>query len=143
MKRLCKIVCALFLLIGLCSALVVVSAQTDPDALGIKEISIVHDLEDTVLRMTFQNAGNAGIDEFAIALAFWDDNGMRVFEYADTLEGYRDEVCNWYYTPEESKRSHPGYAVRTKPKMRSRDTQAPRISAWRSGITTMPMEITS
>jgi hypothetical protein len=102
MKRSCKTVCALFLLVGLCSALAVVSAQTDPDALAIREISITHDLEDTVLRMTFQNDGNAGIDEFGIALAFLDANGMRVFGYADTLEGYENEVCNWYYTPEET-----------------------------------------
>lgn len=111
MKRSCKTVCALFLLIGLCSALAVVSAQTDPDALTISEISITHDSEDTVLRMTLQNSGNAGIDEFGLALAFLDADGIRVFGYADTLEGYYDEVCNWYYTPEES--IGPGGTYRT------------------------------
>ena len=43
MTRLCKTVCALFLLIGLCSILVAASAQADPDALAITELSISSD----------------------------------------------------------------------------------------------------
>ena len=100
MTRLCKTVCALFLLIGLCSILVAASAQADPDALAITELSIFSDSGNSVLQMTFQNNGSASIDEFGLALAFLDENGMRVFGYADTLEGYYDEACNWYYTPD-------------------------------------------
>lgn len=102
MKHVFKTVCALFLVIGLCSILAVVSAQTDPDALAIQKISISHDSGNAVLEMTLQNTGNAGIDEFGLALAFLDSDGLRVFEYADTLDGYKEEICNWYYTPEEA-----------------------------------------
>ncbi len=101
MKRFFKTVCALCLVVGLCSMLTVVSAQADPDALTIQKISLTHDSGNAILELTFQNTGNAGIDEFGLALAFLDADGMRVFEYADTLEGYMNEICNWYYTPEE------------------------------------------
>ncbi len=102
MKRSLRIACALLLILSLCSVLVTVSAAADPESLQISQITVTQDGENTSLHMTLNNTGSVAIDEFGVALAFYDENGDRIFGYDATLEGYTDEVCNWYYTPEEA-----------------------------------------
>ncbi|MFH1512586.1 MAG: PDZ domain-containing protein [Bacillota bacterium] len=102
MKRSLRIACALFLILGLCSVLVAVSAAADPESLQISKIAVTQDGDNTALHMTLNNTGSAAIDEFGVALAFYDENGDRIFGYDATLEGYTGEVCNWYYAPEEA-----------------------------------------
>ncbi|MBN1778523.1 MAG: PDZ domain-containing protein [Clostridiales bacterium] len=102
MKRMLKTVIALFFILSLCSMLAAASAQSDPEALQISNVTVSHDADDIVLQVTMYNAGNSAIDEFGIALAFLDENYYQLFGYADTLEGYADEICNWYYTPDNA-----------------------------------------
>ena len=77
-------------------------AASDPNALQISQIEVTQEAGSILLHMTLDNTGNAGIDEFAVALAFFDADGNRIFGYDSTLEGFTDEICNWYYTPEET-----------------------------------------
>ena len=100
MKRMIKSVFALILLLALCLPLVSASAAADPEALIITNITVLHDASNVVLQMTFKNSGANAIDEFGIALAFVDENGYQLFGYADTIDGYYDEICNWYYQPD-------------------------------------------
>lgn len=100
MKRTMKTMFALFLLLSLCSIAVAASAAADPEALSISNITVVQDADSIVLRITLNNTGTTAIDEFGVALAFVDENGYRVFGYPDTQDGYYDEICNWYYTPQ-------------------------------------------
>ena len=101
MKRSFKLLCALFLLISLSSLLAVALAQSDPHSLTISEIAVHPEEQGVRLNITLQNNGDADIDEFGIALAFFDDDDYRLYGYDNTLDGYKEEVCNWYYTPEE------------------------------------------
>ncbi|MDD3214517.1 MAG: PDZ domain-containing protein [Eubacteriales bacterium] len=109
MKRIIRIAVTIFLLVGLCATPMLAAAQTvprqtaatDPEALQISNLSMVKEMRNLLLRMTFQNEGNIGIDEFGVAIAFVDQDGMQVYANANTLEGYTDEVSNWYYTLDE------------------------------------------
>jgi hypothetical protein len=104
MKRVLKVACTLFLLLGLCAPRLSAAADSaaDPEALQITALSITKADQSAVLRMTLHNTGVEGIDEFSVALAFYDQNGDRFFAYDTTQEGYTQEVCNWYYTLEEA-----------------------------------------
>ena len=108
MKRSVKMVLTLFVLVSVCLAPMFSTAQAmekqsalaDPDALQATSVTFDVGSNGLVLRMSFENRGEASIDEFGVALAFSDANGKRIYAYADTLDSYIDEVCNWYYTPE-------------------------------------------
>lgn len=77
-------------------------ALTDPDVLDPTSIRISRASKELMLRMAFLNAGEAAISEFGLALAFYNDNNERMFASPTTLEGYIDDVCYWYYTPDEA-----------------------------------------
>ncbi|HPJ02328.1 MAG TPA: PDZ domain-containing protein [Candidatus Limiplasma sp.] len=100
MKRILSFVFAFVFFLILCAAYSPALAQSDPEALLIKTISVTIDGDSIVLEMELFNAGNSAIDAFALALAFVDENGYQVYGYDDTLDGYAQEVCNWYYEPE-------------------------------------------
>jgi hypothetical protein len=99
MKRSIQFVFALVLLLSLCAALTPALALSDPEALVIQSITVTADGDIVVLQTSLNNAGSEPIDKFALALAFLDESGYQLFGYADTLDGYADEVCNWYYEP--------------------------------------------
>lgn len=109
MKRIVRIAITIFLLVGLCAAPLLAAAQTvprqttvtDPEAFQISTLSMIKEPRNLVLRMTFQNDGTYGIDEFGIAIAFIDQDSMQVYANTNTLDGYTGEVSNWYYTPDE------------------------------------------
>jgi hypothetical protein len=99
MNRSLKIVVSLLLLIGLSSILLAATADADPDALQIVTMTVTPDAESVTLKMTLNNTGSAAIDEFDLALAFFDGNGDQVYGYDNTIDGYTEEICNWYYAP--------------------------------------------
>ena len=100
MKRIQSFVFALVFLLILCVAYAPALAQSDPEALIIKTISVTIDGDSIVLEMELYNAGNSVIDKFALALAFVDEDGYQVYGYDGSQDGYAQEVCNWYYEPE-------------------------------------------
>ena len=102
MKRSIPFVIALVLLLSFCTALTPVYAQSDPDALIINKVEVYADGDNIVMELDIYNAGDTAIDFFALALAFVDENGYQLFGYENTLTGYADEVCNWYYEPDEA-----------------------------------------
>ena len=102
MNRSLKIVLSLLLLIGLSSVLLAASADADPDALQIVSMTVEQDTDGVTLKTTLTNTGSAAIDEFSYALAFFDGNGDQIYGYANTLDGFTEEICNWYYTPDEA-----------------------------------------
>jgi len=77
------------------------SALSDPDVLQTQSVKISRASKDLIVRMVFSNAGETGISEFGLALAFYDKNSERMFALPNTLDGYVDDVCYWYYTPDE------------------------------------------
>ena len=77
------------------------TAQSDPDALQTQSAKLSRASKDLVVRMVFSNAGNIGISEFGLALAFYDENGSRMFAFPNTLDGYSNDVSYWYYTPDD------------------------------------------
>jgi hypothetical protein len=91
----------------LCAALMTADAASsglepsDPDAFQATSAKVSKGSKALVLRMVFTNAGDVGILEFGVALAFSDKNKERVFAFPNTPEGYIDEVCYWVYTPDE------------------------------------------
>jgi hypothetical protein len=101
MKRSFKSALAALLLITLCSVFITASADADPEALQIADIEISLNADIPTLNVTLNNTGTASIDEFALALAFLDEDDYRLFGFPDTPDGYVDEVCNWYYIPAE------------------------------------------
>ena len=101
MNRSVKTLVALLVLVGLCCLSLAAFAQTAPDALQITELDGTLVAEGTMLNVTLTNTGDTAIDEFGLALAFFDSDDNRLFGYNLTLEGYTDEVANWYYTPDE------------------------------------------
>lgn len=101
MNRSLKIVLSLLLLIGLTAIALAAVAQTDPLALQITDIKLSQGTDGLTFNATLENSGSSAIDEFGLALAFFDGNGDRFFGYANTLEGYDSEVAYWYYTPEK------------------------------------------
>jgi hypothetical protein len=92
----------LLLTVFLLSTLAAASAEADPAAYRVTSAKISRTTENLVLRMELLNSGETGIGEFGLALAFYDQNGERFYAYANTLEGYKDEVSDWYYTPSET-----------------------------------------
>ena len=77
------------------------TALTAPDMLQITSVKLAKASKDLVVRMVFTNAGETGITECGVALAFYDQSGARLYAYPATLEGYMSEACNWYYTPQD------------------------------------------
>lgn len=102
MKRFHKILLSMLLLISLSSMTLAAFAQNDPLALQITQMEVVQASGNLTLNMTLENTGSAAIDEFGLALAFFDKDGNQFYAYDHTLDGYMDEVCNWYYTPENA-----------------------------------------
>ena len=100
MKRSFRFIFSLALLLSLCLALHSASALSDPEALVVQKVEVITQGDTTILQLDVYNAGNAVIDEYALALAFVDEEGYQIFGYADTPEGYADEICNWSYEPE-------------------------------------------
>lgn len=108
MKRTVRMIVAIFLLVGLCAAPLLAAALTvprqpeltDPEAFRIDSLSIAQESTGLVLRMTFRNDGARDIDEFGVAIAFVDPDGLQVYANDKTLDGYTGEVSNWYYTAE-------------------------------------------
>lgn len=109
MNRTFKLIFGLLLLIGLTSLSLVGLAQGDPLALQITDIEVTLDSGNLTLNVTLDNTGSSAIDEFGLALAFLDQDGYQVYGYPNTLDGYIDEVCNWYYTPEKPIKSGGSY----------------------------------
>lgn len=72
----------------------------DPDALTIASMKISKTSTEVVLRMTLENQGSESITEFGIALAFLDADENQIYAQPATFDGYVDEICNWYYTPD-------------------------------------------
>lgn len=89
------------MLIGLATVSLTAVAQTDPLALQITDIQITQSTDGLTLNVTLENSGSAAIDEFGLALAFFDGNGDRFYGYENTLEGCNSEVAYWYYTPKK------------------------------------------
>jgi len=77
------------------------TALPDPDALQTQSVKLSRASKELVVRMVFSNAGDTGITEFGLALAFYDKNDKRMFALPNTLDGYVDDVCYWYYTPDD------------------------------------------
>lgn len=77
------------------------TALSDPDVFQTTSVKISRASSDLVLRMVFSNTGETGISEFGVALAFYNKNKERMFAFPNTLQGYIDDVCYWYYTPDE------------------------------------------
>jgi len=88
------------LLVGLCTLSLAASAQTDPLALQITKMQFTQSTDGLAFNVTLENSGSAAIDEFGLAVAFFDENGDRIYGYANTLEGVTSEVAYWYYLPE-------------------------------------------
>ena len=78
------------------------AALADPDALQIQSVKISRASKDLVVRMVVSNAGESGIIEYGLALAFYNKNKERMFALPNTLDGYIDDVCYWYYTPAQA-----------------------------------------
>lgn len=109
MKRIVRIIITMVLLVSFCAAPMAALAQSvprqttviDPEALQITYLNVSVEPRNVVMRMTFQNDGNISIDEFGIALAFYNNDGTQVYSNTNTQEGYIQEESNWYYTPDE------------------------------------------
>jgi len=102
MNRSLKFLLSLLLLIGLCSIFPAAFADSDPDALQIVTMTVTPDPDTVTLNITLHNTGSVAIDEFGLALAFFDENGDRMYGYDNSMDGYAEEICNWYYTPNEA-----------------------------------------
>lgn len=100
MKSSLRFFLALTLILCLCSLLAVGFAQDDPEGLVLTKIEFHQQDQDIVMNLTLQNNSDAAIDEFGIAIIFWDSDGYQLFGYDSTQEGYNEEICNWYYTPQ-------------------------------------------
>ena len=102
MKHSFRVLCAVLLLLSPCFALVSASAQSAPFALQITGVELVSGAGSVTLHVTLYNAGSDAIDQFAFAIAFYDGSGDRLYGYGSTLEDYQEEVCNWFYTPDNA-----------------------------------------
>lgn len=102
----------LLVVVFLLSTLAVASAQADPAAYQVTSAKISKTTDSLVLRMDLLNSGETGIGEFGLALAFYDQDGERFYAYANTSEGYIDEVCYWYYTPSETIKAGDTYGTK-------------------------------
>lgn len=76
-------------------------AQADPDALQTTSVTIAKGSKGLILRMAFENVGESNVIEFGVALAFVGKDKARTFAYPLTLEGYKNEICYWFYEPSE------------------------------------------
>ncbi len=101
----------LLLTVFLLSTLATASAQADPASYRVTSAKLSKTADALVLRMELLNSGDTGIGEFGLALAFYDQNGERFYAFANTQEGYMDEVCYWYYSPSETIKAGDTYST--------------------------------
>ena len=100
MNRFFKLLVSLLVLVSMCSALLAAYAQNDPLALQITEMEAMQTSDSLTLHVTLKNTGSTAIDEYGLALAFLNQDGSRFYAYESTIDGYANEICNWYYTPD-------------------------------------------